>query len=107
MLKGNTDKVKDGLDKAGDVVDDKTGGKFGDKIDMATDKVGEIIEDQVDGEDGGSRSLSPAASTIEKNVRRLLVVSSLRRFCWRSLSSSGGLGAPGLSLYRISCEVFC
>jgi hypothetical protein len=47
LLKGNADKVKDGVDKAGDMIDDKTGGKFGDKIEMAEDKVGEMI-DKVD-----------------------------------------------------------
>ena len=46
MLGGNVDKVKDGLDKAGDMVDEKTGGKFTDKIDMAEEKIGEVIEDQ-------------------------------------------------------------
>lgn len=46
MLGGNADKVKDGLDKAGDMVDEKTGGKFTDKIDMAEEKIGEVIEDQ-------------------------------------------------------------
>ena len=46
MLGGNADKVKDGLDKAGDMVDEKTGGKFTDKIEMAEEKIGEVIEDQ-------------------------------------------------------------
>jgi len=46
MLSGNADKVKGGLDKAGDMVDDKTGGKFGDKIDMAKDKIGDMVDDQ-------------------------------------------------------------
>lgn len=38
------DKVQAGLDKAGDMVDEKTGGAHSDKIDMAKDKVGEMIE---------------------------------------------------------------
>ncbi|MCL4135797.1 UNVERIFIED_CONTAM: hypothetical protein GTU68_047555 [Idotea baltica] len=46
MLGGNADKVKGGLEKAGDMVDEKTGGKFTDKIDMAEEKIGEVIEDQ-------------------------------------------------------------
>lgn len=50
MLGGNVDKVKDGVDKVGDMVDEKTGGKFTDKIDMAEEKIGEVIEDQA-GED--------------------------------------------------------
>ena len=44
-LKGNADKVKDGIDKAGDVIDDKTGGKYGDKIEMAEEKAGDMIDD--------------------------------------------------------------
>lgn len=31
------DKLEQGIDKAGDVVDEKTGGKFGDKIDQGQD----------------------------------------------------------------------
>lgn len=46
---GNADKVKDGLDKAGDMIDEKTGGAHTDKIDMATDKIGDMIDD-ADGE---------------------------------------------------------
>ena len=45
MLGGNADKVKDGIDKAGDIIDDKTGGKFTDKIEMAEDKISEVIDD--------------------------------------------------------------
>ena len=45
MLGGNVDKVKEGVDKAGDMVDEKTGGKFSDKIDMAEEKIGEILDD--------------------------------------------------------------
>ena len=32
MIGGNADKVKDGVDKAGDMVDEKTGGKFSDEV---------------------------------------------------------------------------
>jgi len=42
------DKVGDALDKAKDVVDDKTGGKLGDKGDVAVDKA----KDALDGLDG-------------------------------------------------------
>ena len=52
MIGGNADKVKDGVDKAGDMVDEKTGGKFSDKIEMAEEKIGEALdnfdEDAVD-----------------------------------------------------------
>ena len=48
MIGGNADKVKDGLGKAGDMVDEKTGGKFSDKIDMAEEKIGDVLESQSD-----------------------------------------------------------
>ena len=44
MLSGNADKVKGGLEKAGDMVDEKTDGKFTDKIDMAEEKIAEVLE---------------------------------------------------------------
>ncbi len=50
MLGGNVDKAKAGVEKAGDMVDEKTGGKFTDKIDMAEDKIGEVLEDQAEDE---------------------------------------------------------
>ena len=42
------DKIAEGLDKAGDLVDDKTGGKYSDKIDSGVDKA----KDALDGLDG-------------------------------------------------------
>jgi hypothetical protein len=42
------DKIGDGLDKAGDVVDKQTGGKYDDKIDTGVDKA----KDALDGLDG-------------------------------------------------------
>ena len=46
MLGGNVDKVKDGIGKAGDMIDEKTGGEFTDKIDIVEEKIGYVIEDQ-------------------------------------------------------------
>lgn len=34
----HSDKVKEGIDRAGEFVDEKTGGKHADKIDQATEK---------------------------------------------------------------------
>lgn len=48
LIHGHEDKVEDGIDKAGDLVDDKTGGKYEDKVDMAQDKA----KDALDGLDG-------------------------------------------------------
>lgn len=44
MLGGNVDKAKAGIDKAGDMVDEKTGGKFGDQIDKAQDMAGDMLD---------------------------------------------------------------
>lgn len=38
------DQVKDAIDKVGDVIDNKTDGKFADKVDQAQD----FLKDQVD-----------------------------------------------------------
>lgn len=38
------DKVTQGIDKAGDVVDDKTGGKYSDKVDTAQQKATDAVE---------------------------------------------------------------
>ncbi|WP_036491463.1 antitoxin [Nocardioides sp. CF8] len=46
---GQGDKIAAGLDKAGDFVDDKTGGKFSDKIDAGTDKAADAL-DSLDGQ---------------------------------------------------------
>ena len=38
------DKAKDALDKAADMADDKTGGKYGDKIDQGAEKAKDAID---------------------------------------------------------------
>ncbi len=44
LISGNADKVKDGVDKAGDMVDEKTGGKYTDKIEAAEEKIADVID---------------------------------------------------------------
>ncbi|PID96033.1 MAG: hypothetical protein CSA84_06655 [Actinomycetales bacterium] len=44
-VQDNSDKIAAGVEKAADVIDDKTGGKFTDKIDMAEEKVKGVVED--------------------------------------------------------------
>ncbi|WP_300677898.1 antitoxin [Nocardioides sp.] len=39
LAQKNPDKVKDGIEKAKDVISDKTGGKYDDKVDAAADKL--------------------------------------------------------------------
>lgn len=48
MLGGNADKVKDGVDKAANMVDDKTGGKYSDKIETVEEKIDEAIDKVTD-----------------------------------------------------------
>lgn len=43
MLKGHEDQARKGVDKAGDMVDKKTNGKYGDQV----DKVQEKLNDQL------------------------------------------------------------
>jgi MT0933-like antitoxin protein len=38
------DKIKDGLDKAGQTIDEKTGGKFTDKIEHGTKAAGDALD---------------------------------------------------------------
>ena len=40
----HSDKITDGVDKATDVVDDKTGGKYSEHLDTADEKVAEVVE---------------------------------------------------------------
>ena len=47
------DKIGEGLDKAGEFADEKTGGKYGDKIDQGTD----MARDQLDNLDGQNDDL--------------------------------------------------
>ncbi len=44
-VQDNSDKVAAAVEKVGDVADDKTGGKFTDKIDAAEEKVKGVVED--------------------------------------------------------------
>lgn len=46
-------KVKEGLDKAGEFVDEKTGRKHSDKIDDAVDKAHDTVDDLADDADEG------------------------------------------------------
>ena len=46
----NEDAIQDGIDKAADMVDDKTGGKYSDHIDTGAEKAKEVVEG-LDGED--------------------------------------------------------
>jgi phage shock protein A len=49
-LSGQSDQVESGVEKAGDMVDEKTGDKYTEHVDkgqdMAKDKLGEMTDDQ-------------------------------------------------------------
>lgn len=43
LIGGNTEAVKDGIEKAGDLVDEKTGGKFADQVDGVQQAASEYV----------------------------------------------------------------
>ncbi|TDB90395.1 antitoxin [Actinomadura sp. KC216] len=49
MLGQHSDKAREGVEKAGDKIDERTGGKYSDKIDKAQDKAGEQIDRNAEG----------------------------------------------------------
>ncbi|MDL4818094.1 antitoxin [Actinomadura opuntiae] len=44
MLGQHPDQAKSGVEKAGDMFDQKTGGKYADKVDKAQEKAGDYID---------------------------------------------------------------
>ena len=48
LAKQNEQKIEEGIEKVGDLIDEKTGGSHGDKIDLGVDKA----KDALDGLDG-------------------------------------------------------
>ncbi|GAA2575861.1 antitoxin [Actinomadura fulvescens] len=53
MLGGHSDKAKNAVDRAGDMIDKKTGGKYADKVDRAQEKATEYL-DSTKRKDGGT-----------------------------------------------------
>lgn len=41
---GNKEKVKDGIEKAGDLIDEKTGGKYADQVDKGQEAAEDFVE---------------------------------------------------------------
>jgi hypothetical protein len=54
MLGQHSDQAKSGVEKAGDMFDQKTGGKYADKVDKAQEKAGDYIERNREGGNGPS-----------------------------------------------------
>ncbi len=44
LIKGHEDEVDGAIDKAGDVVDEKTGGQFAEHVDTAQEKAKEVAD---------------------------------------------------------------
>ncbi|BCT76052.1 hypothetical protein SCMU_18940 [Sinomonas cyclohexanicum] len=60
LIGGNTDAVKDGIEKAGDFVDEKTGGKFADQV----NGVQQAASDYVSGLGQGNAPAEPATDAV-------------------------------------------
>lgn len=59
LLGKNRDKAKAGVDKAADVIDDKTGGKHSDQIESGAEKVKDVIDGLADGADAAATDAAP------------------------------------------------
>ncbi|MDQ2677436.1 MAG: antitoxin [Actinomycetota bacterium] len=44
LISGNKDQVKDGIDKAADLVDDRTKNQHSDKIDTVAEKAKDVVD---------------------------------------------------------------
>ncbi|WP_131737558.1 antitoxin [Actinomadura roseirufa] len=53
MLGQHSDKAKHAVDKGGDKFDQKTGGKYADKVDQAQEKADDFIDRSGEGDAGG------------------------------------------------------
>ncbi|WP_329519985.1 antitoxin [Spirillospora sp. NBC_01491] len=62
MLGQHGDKAKHGMDKAGDMFDQKTGGKHSDKVDKAQEKGRDFIDKNNRGGQGGDGGPGPTGS---------------------------------------------
>ena len=68
VVKQNPDKIKAGVDKAGDLIDKQTGGKYAEKVDSAQQKVGTFVDNQTNEEPGqpaAQAEQTPADTTSE------------------------------------------
>lgn len=55
----NPDKVQSGIDKAGDMFDEKTGGKHAEHTDKVQDKVGDYLGGGQGGDTAGDQAENP------------------------------------------------
>jgi hypothetical protein len=73
VVKQNPDKIKAGVDKAGDLIDKQTGGKYAEKVDAVQQKVGTFVDNQTTDEPGQAAQApqadpTPASTTSESTT---------------------------------------
>ena len=61
VVKQNPDKIKAGVEKAGDMIDKQTGGKYAEKVDAVQQKVGDYVDKSSDGTASQPQAESPSA----------------------------------------------
>ncbi len=59
VVKQDPDKIKAGVEKAGDLIDKQTGGKYADKVDSVQSKVGDYVDSQAAKGAPGTSETSP------------------------------------------------
>jgi hypothetical protein len=67
VVKQNPDKVKAGVEKAGDLIDKQTGGKYAEKVDTVQQKVGNYVDSQSTKNSSSQQSAEPPTSSSEQS----------------------------------------
>ncbi|WP_433022137.1 antitoxin [Kribbella sp. CA-294648] len=65
VVNQNPDKIKAGVEKAGDLIDKQTGGKYAEKVDAVQQKVGSYVDNQAGSSQSAQPSDSPGATGQE------------------------------------------
>jgi hypothetical protein len=65
VVKQNPDKIKAGVEKAGDLIDKQTGGKYADKVDSVQEKVGGYVDSHAEHDAGGPGTTSTEQSSAD------------------------------------------
>ncbi|MEU8226764.1 antitoxin [Kribbella sp. NPDC048915] len=66
VVKQNPDKIKAGVEKAGDLIDKQTGGKYAEKVDSVQRKVGDYVDKSSD-DATGSATADPTESSAPQS----------------------------------------
>jgi hypothetical protein len=67
VVKQNPDKIKAGVEKAGDLIDKQTGGKYAEKVDAVQQKVGTFVDSQTTEQTPGQTSEQTPEQTPEQS----------------------------------------